>query len=90
MESRYLHKYKEYHGLTLEEIARKTGPNFKGWAVCMICANRPDDTLGNLVDEGLTVAEILHKNPALADCIVKYTNDFYGQIVLRVVKKAEG
>ena len=34
--------YKEYHGLTLEEVARITGPNFKGYAVFLIPENNPD------------------------------------------------
>lgn len=90
MGKRYLHQHKEYHGRTLEEIARTTGPRLNGYAVFMICVNEPDDVLGYLVGEGLTVAEILNENPHLAAWVVKYTNDYEGQIVLRLTKPAEG
>lgn len=82
--------YKEYHGLTLEEVARITGPNYTGYAVFFIPANHPDNIMGNLVDEDYTVALILSRHPELAGCVVKHTNDFYGQIVLRVAEPAEG
>lgn len=89
MENINLYRYKEYHGRTLEEIARTTGPRLHGYAVFMICVNEPDDVLGDLVGEGLTVAEILQENPHLADWVVKYTNNYEGQIVLRLAKPAE-
>lgn len=85
----YLERYKEYHGLTLEEVARITGPNFKGYAVCLIPDNEPDNVLGDLVGEALTLAEIITARPALANCVVKYSNNFYGQIVLRVAEPKE-
>ena len=88
MKNRYLYRYKEYHGRTLEEIARTARPREKGYAVFMICVNEPDDTLGYLVGEGETVAEILMDNQHLADWVVKYTNSYLGQTVLRVVKPA--
>lgn len=88
MKDEYLHRYKEFHGLTLEEIARTTGARLNGYAVFMIPEEQPDDVYGELVDEGISVAEILQKNPEVAGCIVKYTNGYLGQIVLRVVKPA--
>lgn len=83
-------RYKEYHGLTLEEVAQITGVNWKGYAAFLIPADHPDDIIGELVGEDFTVELILNSHPELAGCVVKYTNDFYGQIVLRVAQPAEG
>lgn len=82
--------YKEYHCLTLEEVARITGPHFKGWAVFLIPADNPENILGELAGEDFRLSEIIRAHPELANCIVKYSNDFYGQIVLRVAKHTEG
>ena len=83
-------QYKEYHGLTLEEVARITGANYKGYAVFLIPADHSDNIVGDLVGEDYTVALILDRSPELAGCVVKYSNDFYGQIVLRVAEPTEG
>lgn len=85
-----LHRYEKYHSLTLEEIARITGPNYKGYAVFLLPTNDPTDVLGEIVDEGFTVAEIINHHPELAKWIVKYTNDYHGEIVLRAAEPAEG
>lgn len=83
-------RYKEYHGLTLGEVARITGANWKGYAVFLIPDDKPDDIMGDMVGEDYTLALILDSHPELVGCVVKYTNDFYGQIVLRVAKTVEG
>lgn len=81
-------EHTEFLGRTLEEIARTTGRRAGGYAVFLL--THADDPLGELVDEGYTVQHIVNGFPELAGHVVKYTNDYMGEIVLRVDKPAEG
>lgn len=84
-----LEEYKELHGLTLEEVAERTGPHLHGYAVFLLPVERPDDMLGDPVAESVSVAEFLKIHPQASGWVVKYTNDYYGMIVLRAVNPAE-
>lgn len=72
-----------YIAYTLGDLAKKTGTNFKGWAVFLL-RDKDDDT-GERVAEDFRISYIISRHPELADCVVKYSNDFYGQTVLRVI-----
>ena len=83
-----LHQYKEYEGRTLGEIAKATAPRTDGYAVFAL--SKYDDVLGELVGESSSVAEIINHHPEMENWIVKYTNGFLGQIVLRAAEPEEG
>lgn len=83
-----LHQYKEYEGRTLGEIAKTAAPRTGGYAVFAL--SKYDDVLGELVGESYSVAEIINHHPKLTKWIVKYTNDYLGQIVLRAAEPEEG
>lgn len=81
-------EHTEFLGRTLGEIAKTTGHRAGGYAVFLL--THDDDPLGDLVGEGYTVQHIVNGFPELANHIVKYTNDYMGEIVLRIAKPAEG
>ena len=83
-----LHKYKEYEGRSLGEIAKTAAPRTGGYAVFAL--SKYDDVLGELVDESFSVTEIINHHPELENWIVKYTNDYLGQIVMRLAEPEEG
>lgn len=73
----------DYVGKTLVDLAKVTGSNYKGWAVFLL-RDEKDDT-GARMGEAFTLREILRRHPELTDCVVKYSNDYFGQNVLRVI-----
>jgi hypothetical protein len=84
----YLHEFREFHGRTLTEIAETTGRRPDGYSVFSIWDD--DDPLGYEVGVGFSVADIIREHPEVANWTVKYTNNYLGMIVLRVVKPVEG
>ena len=74
----------KYIGRTLGELAHVTGFNYKGWAVFLL-ANQ-GDAVGRRVDEDFTLRSLLQRHPELDPaCLVEYANDYFGEIVLRVI-----
>lgn len=83
-----LHQYKEYEGRTMGEIAKTAEPRTGGYAVFAL--PKDDDLLlGEFVDESFSVAEIINHHPELENWIVKYTNGYFDEIVLRVAEPEE-
>lgn len=71
-------------GKTLAEIHNDCGGNLNGYAVFVL--QDDDDTIGIELDECISLGEIMKKHTGIADCKVKYENDFFGMTVLRVEK----
>lgn len=84
-------KFDFLHGDTLKNVATRTGPRHKGYAVFLLSDDWQENMCkGQVIEEDFSVSQILLKHPELAGCVVKGTNLFYGQIVLRVAKPTEG
>ncbi len=71
-------------GKTLLEIHKDCGSNIGGYSVFVLQHDK--DITGVRLDEDISVGLILRKYPQYADYKVKYENDFYGTVVLRVWK----
>lgn len=69
-------------GKTLLEIHKDCGCNRDGYAV-FVLQDKNDET-GVRLDEEISIGLILQKHPEYANCRVKYHNDFYGTVVLRI------
>ena len=80
-------EHTEFLGRTLEEIAKTTGHRVDGYAVFLV--TRDGEPLGDPVGEAYTVQNIVNRFPELANHVVKYTNDYMGEIVLRIAEPAE-
>ena len=72
-------------GKTLEEVAKDCEVNLSGYAVFVL--RHEEDTTGEPLDESISIRLILLQHPEYKDYVVKYTNDFYGMTVLRVIKE---
>lgn len=71
-------------GKTLLEIHKDCGSNRGGYVVFVLQHDK--DITGVRLDEDISVGLILRKYPQYADYKVKYENDFYGTVVLRIWK----
>ena len=73
-------------GKTLDEVARETPASFCGGYSVMLLKDNSDAT-GVHVETSYSVRDILASHPEIAQCRVKYENDFFGTTVLRVIKE---
>ena len=71
-------------GKSLAEIHRDCGISMRGYSVFVL--QNEVDTIGILLDEDISIGEILKKHPQYANYKVKYENNFYGMTVLRIEK----
>lgn len=71
-------------GKTLAELYRDCRFSVGGYAV-FVLQDEYDET-GAPLDEDFSIGLILRKHPEYANSKVKYTNNFYGTVVLRVEK----
>ena len=74
-------------GKTLAEIHKDRKDKAHGFAVFVLEDEK--DTIGKRLDEDFSIGLILKKHPEYANYKVKYENDFYGEIVLRVIRGDE-
>lgn len=70
-------------GKTLKECTC-LGYSFKGYSVFVL--QDDFDNVGKRLDEDISIKQILKKHPEYADYKVKFTNDFFGSTVFRVIK----
>lgn len=71
-------------GKTLEEVHKDCGASMSGYAVFVL--ENENDNVGKQLDEDISIGLILRKHPEYTHYRVKYTNDFFGETVLRVLK----
>lgn len=74
-------------GKTLQQVAIETEPCVNGYSVFVLQGF--DDPIGEELCCSWSVGEIIRKFPDVANCKVKFTNDFFGMMVLRVTKENE-
>ena len=74
-------------GKTLAQVGKDLGSdgNMCGYAIFVL--RNECDHIGVLLNEDLTVNSILEKHPEYKDYRVKYENDFFGTVVLRITKE---
>ena len=70
-------------GKTLSEIAKETPISFRGGYSVFLLQDETDTT-GKEIDISYSIMAILKKHPEIANYKVKFENDFYGTMVLRV------
>lgn len=76
-------------GKTLAEVAKDYGASLQGYAVFVL--EDESDQIGTQIGKEMilnfSVKSILRKYPEYASYKVKYTNDFFGETVFRVIKE---
>ena len=72
-------------GKTLAEVAKETRPTLSGYIVMIL--QDEEDTTGKRLDELYSVKAIIKEHPEIAKYKVKFENDFFGELVLRVIKE---
>lgn len=72
-------------GKTLAEVAEETRPALSGYIVMIL--QDEEDTTGKRLDELYSVKAIIKEHPEIAKYKVKFENDFFGELVLRVIKE---
>jgi hypothetical protein len=77
-----------FMGKTLGDLAAYDGLQFTAFSV-FLSEDPQDDILGEFVAEDLGLTGIVNTRPDLAKCTVVYTNNWRGQIVLRVAPPKE-
>lgn len=72
-------------GKTLAEVAEEASLSLSGYCV-MILRDKEDQT-GEYLDESYSIKTIIKHYPEIANYRVKFENDFFGELVLRVIKE---
>jgi len=76
-------------GKTLAEVAKDYGASLQGYAVFVL--EDENDTVGIQIGKEMimnfSIRTILRKYPEYSNYKVKYTNDFLGETVFRVIKE---
>ena len=73
-------------GKTLAEVAAETGADPRN-GFCVMILQSPSDQYGKELDFTYSVREILRRHPEVAKYKVKYHNNFFGALVLRVIQE---
>lgn len=73
-------------GKTLDDLASRTGL-IRGGCMVYLLANKADTT-GWLIDSAYYIRDIAAKHNDLRQCVVKYAQNDYGTLVLRVQRPA--
>lgn len=71
----------QYIGRSLIELQDVVNPQ----GVCIFKLQNQSDTTGKLVAEEVSVKEILNKVPEMKSATVLLVNNFYGELILRVI-----
>ena len=71
-------------GKTLAEVHKDCGVHLGGYSVFVLKDEK--DINGDSLDEDISIGAILKRHPEYADCKVKCENDFFGMLVLRVIR----
>ena len=79
-------KVKERDVLGKSIIGLKDLSNFKGIAIFDL--EKGKNGIGIRIWEGMFISEFIKQFPDYKDAIVHYYNDFYGEIVLRILKES--
>ena len=72
-------------GKTLAEVAEETRPALSGYIVMIL--QDEEDTTGKRLDESYSIKAIIKEHPEIAKYKVKFENDFFRELVLRVIKE---
>lgn len=72
-------------GKTLAEVAERTRPTLSGYSIMIL--QDEEDTTGKLLDTSYSIKAIVEEHPEIANYKVKFENDFFGELVLRVIKE---
>lgn len=72
-------------GKTLAEVAKGTRPTLSGYSIMILQDEK--DTTGKLLDTSYSIKAIVEEHPEIANYKVKFENDFFGELVLRVIKE---
>ena len=73
-------------GKTLEEVCKDCGPNLNGYALFVL--QHEADKTGLCIGENISLTAILKQytdGDKYFNYIVKFENDFYGEIVIRII-----
>lgn len=73
-------------GKTLAEVAEEASRNFFDGYDVRILKDEEDDT-GKYLDEAHSIKAIIRKHPEIANYRVKFENNFFGELILRVIKE---
>ena len=71
-------------GKTLAEVHKDCGSNMRGYSVFIL--QDENDKTGTHLDTAFSIGMILKKYPQYSEYKVKYENNYFGEIVLRVLK----
>ena len=74
----------DYIGKTLNDVAHDMNWYSKN-GVCIFLLSNENDSTGKQVAESFSVRDILKRKPHLADKKIKLVNNFYGEVVFRVI-----
>lgn len=72
-------------GKTLAEVAKGTRSSLGGYSIMIL--HDEEDTTGKLLDTSYSIKAIIKEHPEIANYKVKFENDFFGELVLRVIKE---
>lgn len=70
---------------TKEETIKALRCCYSDEGLCSICPY--EDTTGKLLDTSYSIKAIIKEHPEIANYKVKFENDFFGELVLRVIKE---
>lgn len=72
-------------GKTLTEVAEETSFSLSGYHVRIL--QDEEDQTGEYLDESYSIKTIIKHYPEIANYRVKFENNFFGLLVLRVIKE---
>lgn len=72
-------------GKTLKEVAEETGFALGGYSIMIL--QDEEDTTGKLLDTSHSIKAVVEEHPEIVDYKVKFENEYFGELVLRVLKE---
>lgn len=72
-------------GKTLKEVAEEAGFALGGYSIMIL--QDEEDTTGKLLDTSPSIKAVVEEHPEIVDYKVKFENEYFGELVLRVIKE---